>query len=499
MWQNYLQPASLDEALDLLARHAGGARIVAGGTDVLVELSRSVRPTTTLIDVSRLRELKYVRVEGDAIRLGALATHNDVLASPDCRRDARPLAQACWEIGAPQIRARATVVGNLVTASPANDTITPLVALDAALVLVSRAGERIVPLRDFYRGVRRTDLAPDELVREIRVPRLAENQRGLFIKLGLRRAQAISVVNVAYALTFDGPIVRDARIALGCVAPTIVRAADAEAYLRGKPLDDEVCVEAGRLAAAAVAPIDDVRGSAAYRRATLAALVADGLRRLAADDADETARDGLAATPVLLEAGVTAPVGRPFADIIATTINGRACRLAGAHGKSLLDALREDAGLTGTKEGCAEGECGACTVWLNGQAVMACLVPAPQAHGGVVTTIEGLAAPEGAQLHPLQEAFIAHGAVQCGYCIPGMLMAGAKLLQERAQPYLDEARMALSGNLCRCTGYSKILDAVLAASTAENVGVHHFSALPVDTPDVVRSGGAHGGQPGGGR
>jgi len=467
MWQNYLQPASLDETLDLLARHAAGARIVAGGTDVLVELSRGVRPTTTLIDVSRLRELKYVRVEGDTICLGALATHNDVLASPDCRRDARPLAQACWEVGAPQIRARATVAGNLVTASPANDTITPLVALDAALVLVSRAGERVVPLRDFYHGVRRTDLAPDELVREIRVPRLAENQRGLFIKLGLRRAQAISVVNIAYALTFDGPIVRDARIALGCVAPTIVRAADAEASLRDKPLDD-ACAEAGRLAAAAVAPIDDVRGSAAYRHVTLDALVADGLRRLAIDDADETARDGLAATPVLLETGVTAPVGRPFEDIIATTINGRAYRLAGSHRKSLLDALREDAGLTGTKEGCAEGECGACTVWLNGQTVMACLVPAPQAHGGVVTTIEGLAAPEGAQLHPLQEAFIAHGAVQCGYCIPGMLMAGAKLLQERGRPDLDEVRVALSGNLCRCTGYSKILAAVLGASAAEN-------------------------------
>jgi len=467
MWQNYLQPANLDEALVLLARHAAGARIVAGGTDVLVELSRGVRPTTTLIDVSRLRELKYVRVEGDTICLGALATHNDILASPDCRRDARPLAQACWEVGAPQIRARATVAGNLVTASPANDTITPLVALDAALVLVSRAGERVVPLRDFYHGVRRTDLAPDELVREIRVPRLARNQRGLFIKLGLRRAQAISVVNVAYALTFDGPIVRDARIALGCVAPTIVRATDAEASLRGKTLNDEACAEAGRLAAAAVTPIDDVRGSAAYRHATLAALVADGLRRLAIDDADGTARDGLAATPVLLETGVTDPANQSFEDIIATTINGRAYRLAGTHRTSLLDALREDAGLTGTKEGCAEGECGACTVWLNGQAVMACLVPAPQAHGGVVTTIEGLAAG-GEQLHPLQEAFIAHGAVQCGYCIPGMLMAGAKLLQERARPDLDEVRVALSGNLCRCTGYSKILAAVLGASAAEN-------------------------------
>ena len=135
MWKSYFQPTRLDEALRLLREHAGGARIVAGGTDLVVELQRGIRPTETLIDISALRELKYVRAEGAHILLGGLATHNDVIASPECAARALPLAQACAEVGAPQIRTRATVAGNLVTASPANDTITPLLALDAELTL----------------------------------------------------------------------------------------------------------------------------------------------------------------------------------------------------------------------------------------------------------------------------------------------------------------------------------------------------------------------------
>src|SRR6266511_1753829 len=203
MWETYLQPGSLDEVLSLLEQFADRARVVAGGTDVLVELSRGVKPTSTLIDISRLSELKYVRHEDDLIRIGGLATHNDLIASEACLRYALPLAQACWEVGAPQIRTRATIAGNLITASPANDTITPLMALGAEVVLLSAAGERIVPLRDFYSGFRKTVMQPDELLREIRLPALQDNQRGLFIKLGLRRAQAISVIDLAIVLTFD--------------------------------------------------------------------------------------------------------------------------------------------------------------------------------------------------------------------------------------------------------------------------------------------------------
>lgn len=472
MWQHYVQPASVEDALALLQHHAGSARLVAGGTDVLVELQRGVRPTTTLIDVSALHDLSYIRKEDNFILLGALTTHNDVIASPLCVQHALPLAQACQEIGAPQIRNRATIAGNLVTASPANDTITALMALGAELVLARHGGERIVALDDFYPGFRRTVLQPDELIREIRIPALQANQQGLFVKLGLRRAQAISVIDIALVLTFDGAIVTDARVTLGSLAPTIVHARNVEAYVRGKQLDEAVCQQAGQIALQDASPIGDVRGSATYRQATLSGLVTHALQRIS----NGKEAEGWMAQPVLLRAsdeqtGEQSDIP-PIRgnETIHTTINGKAYQIAHAQQKTLLNMLREDAGLTGSKEGCAEGECGACTVWLNGQAVMSCLVPAAQAHNGSITTIEGLAATgstigaDERKLHPLQQAFIDCAAVQCGFCIPGMLMAGAKLLQEYPHPDTDQVRMALSGNLCRCTGYRKILDAVACAA-----------------------------------
>jgi len=474
-WRSVIRPTSFPAALQALADHGPAARIVAGGTDVLVELQRGVKPTETLIDISALRELKYVRRDGETIVLGGLATHNDLLAVPFARTAALPLAQACIEVGAPQIRARATIAGNLVTASPANDTIAPLVALDAELRLASSTGERTVPIADFFTGFRKTILRPDEMIREIRFRALGGARRGLFLKLGLRRAQAISVIDVAFVLTFatDGTV-SDARIALGCLAPTIVRARHAEVVIVGTKLDEATCARAGAAAVSDAAPIGDVRGSAAYRNATLAALVTQGLARLAAGREG----DGFPELPVLLQTPPLAPVVEvPFAGDVIATINGRRRTLPNVERKTLLNALRDEAGLTGAKEGCAEGECGACTVWLDGAAVMSCLVPAVQAHGAAITTIEGLAA--GDTLHPLQQAYIDAGAVQCGFCIPGMIMAGAKLLDERRSPSLDDQQAAISGNICRCTGYRKILDAMTA--TSDELAAHE------PRPEAVRA------------
>ena len=473
MWHTYHAPRTVAEALELLAQHGDTCRLIAGGTDLILEIERGVRKPQIVVDISRIADLSALERKNGTLTLGALVTHNQVVGTSEAVAHAFPLTRACWLVGAPQIRNRGTVAGNCITASPANDTIAPLWAMDATFTLASRdRGERTLTCAEFFRGVRKTALQPDEMLVRINVPALKPNERGTFLKLGLRQAQAISVVNVAAIVDFGEDHashtthhVSRARIALGSVAPTIVRAGEAEAYLAGKELTDEVIDRAAELTAAAARPISDVRGGADYRRDMVRVLTARALRQLR----DGTERADWPEQPVLLQgsgdrkqgAGVRGQGSHREASRsgVSFTLNGKLTTLQDVHGKTLLRALREDAGLTGTKEGCAEGECGACTVWLDGVAVMSCLVPAERAEGCEVITVEGLARPDGS-LSPLQQAFIDTAAVQCGYCTPGILMSAANLLEEFPQPTADQVKQALTGNLCRCTGYYKILEAV---------------------------------------
>jgi xanthine dehydrogenase iron-sulfur cluster and FAD-binding subunit A len=471
MWQTYYTPTSIDEALRLLAEHGPEARIVAGGTDLLVELRRGVRQAEALIDVTRIGNLDRVRLNNAGlIHVGPTVTHNLAMASDLLVERGFPLALACWRVGTPQLRNRGTVVGNLVTASPANDTITALWVLDAQVTLRSVRGERTLSLADFYQGVRQTRLAPDEMVTDIAFPALGPGQRGTFAKLALRRTHAVSVVNAAAVLTFDNDTVTRARITLGSVAPTIIQAPEAEEALAGGALSEERISEAAELAAQAAAPIDDIRASANYRRETVRVLVRRALTMLR----DGTERVEFPTAPPMLWghtegrfprlAGKTVHHHDGGPEPIECTVNGENVVVQRAGGKTLLEMLREDLGLTGTKEGCAEGECGACTVWMDGIAVLACLTPAPRAHGTHIVTIEGLAGggkgAVTAPLHPVQQAFIDEGAVQCGYCTPGFIMAGASLLEEIPHPTREQIVAGLAGNLCRCTGYYKIVRAI---------------------------------------
>jgi carbon-monoxide dehydrogenase medium subunit len=466
MWHSYYAPATTGEALELLAQFGDACRIISGGTDLILELERGVRHQDVLVDVSRIEELRHAGYDAGTglFTLGANVTHNQVVADRRLVEKAFPLARACWLVGAAQIRNRGTVAGNLVTASPANDTISPLWAMDATVTLASKArGERTLSFDEFFLGVRRTALLPDEMLVRINVPALGESERGTFLKLGLRQAQAISLINVALTLDFDGDAVRKARIALGAVAPTIVRASEAEAFLEGKTLSGRVIERAAELAAGAARPISDIRAGAEYRRDMVRVYTARGLRELQ----NGVERAGWPEKPVLLWGGngrnghAANEVGENAAqEAVRFTLNGQPAELRGVHGKTLLRALREDLGLTGTKEGCAEGECGACTVWMDGVAVMSCLIPAERAAGSDIVTVEGLAGLSGGAMHPLQQAFVDAAAVQCGYCTPGILMSAAHLMEEVGHPTLGQVKEALTGNLCRCTGYYKILEAV---------------------------------------
>jgi carbon-monoxide dehydrogenase medium subunit len=480
MWREYLDVNSIDEALDILSERGDRARLVAGATDLMLEIERGVRVgIDTLVDVTRIPGLDQISLdEGGMIHLGPLVTHNHCVASKLIQERALPLAQAAWEVGSPQIRNRGTIAGNLITASPANDTITPLMALGALLTLRSRTQERIIPLQRFYLGVRETVMEPDEMLVDISFPAMVSNQLGTFIKLALRQAQAISLVNVTAVLTFSDSksgseeehTVENATITLGAVAPVIIHAQKAENYLVGRSLDEKTIENAARLAEEASKPIDDVRSSRDYRREMVRVCTLRALREIGSGEVSKAVPE----KPVLLWGesilGTTSSLKSPAKhspDLsrIETCINGKQYTFYNGYEKSLLRLLREDAGLVGTKEGCAEGECGACTVFLDGAAVMSCLVPAARAHDAEIITIEGLA--KNGDLHPVQQAFIDDGAVQCGYCTPGFIMSAAKLLEERPQPTHEEILISITGNLCRCTGYYKIISAIESASQME--------------------------------
>jgi len=463
MWQNYILAESIEHAISALAEWGEEGRIIAGGTDLILEIQREVRPEIkTIIDITKIPGLEEIWEDEDGvIHIGPLATHHHVVLSDLIREKAFVLTQASWGVGSPQLRNRGTVAGNLVTASPANDTIGPLMALNAKLALLSVRGKRVVPLSEFYTGVRKTVMAPDELLTDIFFDAPTPDTVSYFTRMILRKTVAISVTNLSIVLRVDGDVVRDVRITLGAAAPTIIHAEEAEDHLEGKALTEETIAKAAKLAADATRPITDLRGSAEYRKHMIEVLAKRGLSAIR----EGVNKDDVPLEPVLLlgegvqtEASLEPWTGKE----IHTWINGKEYRFKTGFDKTLLNLIRDEAGLVGTKEGCAEGECGACTVHLDGRAVNSCLVPAARAHGSKIVTIEGLGTEESP--HPLQEAFVKYGAIQCGFCTPGFIMSAAKLLEERDDPTLEDIQMAISGNLCRCTGYYKIIEAIEKAA-----------------------------------
>lgn len=274
-----VSPRSPRDALQVLDERRGTVRIVAGSTDVSVILKDGNLREEWFLDISHLDALRYIRMGQDhLIHIGALATYGDCIRSSIIRRNAHILIDTFHTLGSPQIRNLATVAGNLGNASPAGDAIPPLFVLKASVVLESLSEKREISVQDFLRGYRKTDRKPNELITEVRLSPVRSDEVAFFKKLGLRQANAIAVASIAFwGQIAEGPRFADARIALGAVAPMVMRARRAETMLTSGLFTEEMIRAVARSCRLEAQPISDIRGSAEYRRMAVDGLAQVGL------------------------------------------------------------------------------------------------------------------------------------------------------------------------------------------------------------------------------
>lgn len=268
-----IMPQTLSVALDALAGNDPRVQLIAGGTDMVVDVRGGRARPDVLVALHALPELRGISRQDGALRIGAATPVAELLSHPLIREQADLLSQAARVFANPMIRNLATIGGNIGSASPAGDLLPPLLALDAQIELAGQNSTRAMPLADFFLGPRKTARRADEIILSIRIPLPPPRTAGAFFKLGLRQADAIAVVSAAVWLERDGDRVREVRIALGAVAPRPMRAPRAEEILRGQTFGESLVAECARLASQECSPIDDLRGSAAYRRRMVGVLV----------------------------------------------------------------------------------------------------------------------------------------------------------------------------------------------------------------------------------
>lgn len=469
MFEKYYQVSQLSEAVELLSSNPGKLKIIAGGTDLWLEYKNNIHKNLEgFIDISRIIGLDQITIDDtDRIHLGALVTHAHCVRSEIIKEYAPVLYQACKSVGSPQIRNRGTVAGNLITGSPANDTICALMALDAVIVAKSKVGEREIPVEKLYTGVRKTVIRENEIIADIWFTQLDPAKTvSIFVKQGLRKAQAISLLNLSIVCATDGNgIISDLRIAFGALAPTVVRARNAEGLARGIIVNELDSARIAKRAVENISPITDIRSTEVYRRRMAETLlirqldlIKDGMPSGSENPRDVTLWGKQKNPYKPIEKTAYSNPG----SLVEFTLNGKPASVVCVPGRTALDAIRDQDGHTGSKEGCGEGECGACTIFMDGIAVLACLIPVQRLAGTRIETIESLS--NGREINPVQKAFIEENAVQCGFCTPGFIMSATKLIEEVKNPNGEEIKIAISGNLCRCTGYYKIIRAIEKAA-----------------------------------
>nr|WP_308207541.1 FAD binding domain-containing protein [Actinomadura madurae] len=435
----YHAPATLAEALDALAAAPGG-KVLAGGQSLIPLLNMRLAAPSDLVDINRVAGLDTVHVGDGGVRVGALARHARVERSAEAAAVQPLLGQALRHVAHPVIRNRGTVVGSLAHADPAAELPAVLAVLGGTVEAASARGRRTIPAAAFFRGPLEPALEPGELAVAAFFP-AAPPRTGTAFAETARRHGDYALSGVAAVVGLDEDLrVREARAGLPRHRGDAARARPGRRRGAGRRLGGRRRPRPGADRPGARHPRGRRVPAAPDRRAHRARPERGGRR-------------GAAEGGGLMEEGFE----------VALTVNGthRAARVPAR--RLLSDLLRHDLGLTGTHVGCEHGVCGCCTVLLDGEPVRSCLMFAVTASGHEVTTVEGLAAPDGTP-SPVQRAFRECHGLQCGFCTPGFLCTVTALLRETPRPTDDQVLEGISGNLCRCTGYQNIVKSVHRAA-----------------------------------
>lgn len=489
-------PHSIEEAAAISAESDGRAVPLGGATSFAFA---KVKPSADLIDLSRAK-LDYVTTGSHVVLIGSSTTAGELTGNGISSLLPDALVEAAASIGTSQLRNMITVGGNIARVFPWSDLPVPLLAMDAVIIIASPDGERSMRAAGFFSKQPFMVLKPGELIKEIILPAANENPRlksktgSAFFKFNRLKRELAYATASAFLRLKDG-FIQDASVVVGGLTSLPGSIEGAVELLIGREPEEVNEKALAQTVASSVKPIRDHRASREYRAHIAGVLAGRAVSRAleravsspAADKkSSKKTGDGGAIQFVkkpdpspgagsLPDAGKSpsSGIGGPDAgdtgdkQSVKFILNGSLHEFRCDPSAPLLDLLRGE-GLSGSKRGCEDGSCGACTVLMDGRTVLSCLLPAGLVEGREITTIESLGTV--AEPHPIQKALVDAGGVQCGYCTPGVVLSVKALLDANPQPTERDLRDALDGNLCRCTGYVKILDgarnaaAVLAGS-----------------------------------